>query len=86
MAGERRRKKSASGPGRSGAAVSKDALWQLPAVSKKIHNQVREGKFVDFDCLLSCLDGSPTQKGYQVALTSHTHGRSIHPKWTASLR
>ena len=73
VAGETKRKKSTSGPGRSGAVVSKDALWQLPAVPKKIHNQVREGKFVDFDCLLSCLDGSQKPKGYQVVLTSHTH-------------
>ena len=49
MAGERRKKKSASRHGRSGAAVSKDALWQLPVIPQKIHNQVREGKFVDFD-------------------------------------
>ena len=75
VAGERWRKKSASGSGRSGAAVSKAkvASWQLPAVPNKIHNQVREGRFVDFDCLLSCLDGSQIQKGYCVALSSHTH-------------
>ena len=75
VVGERWRKKSASGSGRSGAAVikAKVASWQLPAVPNKIHNQVREGKFVDFDCLLSCLDGSQIQKGYRVALSSHTH-------------
>ena len=43
VAGERR-KKSTSGPGQSGAVVSKDALWQFPVVPKKKNSHPSTGK------------------------------------------
>ena len=51
-----------------------DATKDLPTVPGRIYRQMKAGKYVDFDALLSALEGVRTKKGYDISLKQHaTH-------------
>ena len=44
----------------------------LPIVPDRLYHQMKKGKYIDFDTLLSSLDGLRTKKGYDISLQSHS--------------
>ena len=46
-------------------------------MSDRIFTQIKDGKHVDFDCLLANLEGAKTKKGYEFALSEETGGQPV---------
>ena len=44
------------------------AMVNMPAVPEKLHNLVKDGKYLDFDLLLSSVAGDPSKLGFQLSL------------------
>ena len=65
-------KDSRSGQSRRYEPIPVGTDLDLPTVPDRLYGQIKSGKFVDFDSLLSALEGVKTKKGYDISLQPHS--------------